>query len=503
MLNPSGPKDWNLHEPQRQSLLGVVVYILRNIRAIIAIFLSFLAVGAANPQAWFFFSLAMVPLGIFLLVFAYYQFKNFTFHVNEDKLLIHKGVFIKDRLVVEAERIQSINITENFIQRLIGLVSLKVDTAGSKGNELEIPALERDRAELLKKLLYEKKAEAVGEDAQLEADAASETTDSKKRILVSLSLGDLIVVGLTENHLRTGLIALAFVFGTYSQYQEYITEYFEDPLESYAEQAVNAGLAALVIFIIVYSVVSVLLSLGRTILRFFNLKAFINDDAIEISTGLLKRNEFRVPIHKVQFLQLETNPLRRAVGFESAKIKPSNSVGEVAKQQNIEIPALRSVQSSTLIQGVFENFILPEKELQGNAWAYARLNAIIFAIITIPITLGLYSFLSYFSLVILLLIPSGAVFGYFYGKTVRLFYDESFIVIRKGLLFTKRIVLPTYKIQSIKKSSNLILKRRKLSHIDLYTAAGSRAVRFLNTEEIDRFYDFVLYSVEKNSESWM
>jgi len=503
MLNPSGPKEWNLHEPQRQSLLGVVVYLLRNLRALIAIFLSFLAVAASNPKAWFYFLLAMVPFGIFMLVFAYYQFKNFTFQVKADKLLIHKGVFIKDRLVVEAERIQSINITENFIQRLIGLVSLKVDTAGSKGNELEIPALERTRAELLKKLLYEKKAEAVGEDVKESGDEVSEKTESSGRVLVSLSLGDLIVVGLTENHLRTGLIALAFVFGTFSQYQEYLTQYFEDPLESYAEQAVNAGLAALFIFIILYAVISVLLSLGRTILRFFNLKAVLNDDAIEISTGLFKRNEFRVPIHKIQFLQLETNPLRRAVGFQSAKIKPSNSVGEVANQQSIEIPALKSEQSNKLIHGVFESFHIPEKNLDANAWAYARLNAIIFTILTTPISAATYSFISYFALVFLLLIPIGAVFGYFYGRSVKLHYDESFIVIRKGLLFTKRIVLPTYKIQALKKSSNLILRRRHLSHIELFTAAGSRSIRFLNTDDVNLFHDFSTYSVEKNSDSWM
>ena len=503
MLNPSGPKEWDLHEPQRQSLLGVVVYLLRNIRALIAIFLSFLAIAASNPKAWFFFALAMVPIGIFMLVIAYYQFKNFTFQVKGDKLLIHKGVFIKDRLVVEAERIQSINITENFIQRLIGLVSLKVDTAGSKGNELEIPALERARAELLKQLLYEKKAEAVGEDEKEITEQTVKSSESSGKVLVSISLGDLIVVGLTENHLRTGLIALAFVFGTFSQYEEYISQYFEDSLESYAEQAVNAGLAALLIFIILYAVISVLLSLGRTILRFFNLKAVLNDDAVEISTGLLKRNEFRVPIRKVQFLQLETNPLRRAVGYESAKIKPSNSVGEVANKQSIEIPALKTDQSAALIEGVFENFYLPEKKLNANAWAYARLNAIIFAIITIPIAVATYSFISYLAFVFLLLIPAGAVFGFFYGRTVKLSYDESFILIKKGILFTTRIVLPTYKIQSIKKGSNLILKRRNLSHVDLYTAAGSRAIRFLNTEEIDRFYDFVLCSVERNKESWM
>lgn len=504
MLETSMQKDWNLREPQRQSLMGVVVYILRNIRAIFAIFLSFLAVGAANPTAWLYFAIAIIPLAIFLLVFAYYQYKNFTFQVEDDELLIHKGVFFKDKLVVKAERIQSIHITQNFVQRIIGLVSLKVDTAGSKGNELEIPALERSRAELLKIHLYEKKAELTGDDSvDVNAESKSVSTLRKQKTLVSLNLGDLIVVGLTENHLRTGLIALAFVFGTFSQYQEYITQYFQDPLESYAQQAINAGLAAIFIFIIVYAVISVLLSLGRTILRFFNLKAVLNDDAIEISTGLLKRNEFRVPIRKVQFIQWETNPLRRAVGFESAKIKPSNSVGEVAKQQRIEIPALRKTQSNQLAEGVFENFKIPEFKVGANAWAYARINTILFTLLTVPVVIGLYSLVSYWSLWFLCLIPMGGIFGFFYGKTVRLFYDEAYIVIQKGLFFTKRIVMPTYKIQSVQKNSNLILRRRNIGHIELFTAAGSRKVRYLNQNSINTFYDFALFSVENNTESWM
>ena len=501
MLDSINQTEWDLKEPQRQSLLGVVVYILRNVRAMTAILFSFLAFGAASPKAWLVFTAVIIPLGIFLFVLAYYQFRNFTFHVEDDKLIIHKRVFVKDKLVVDAERIQSIHITQNFIQRLIGLVSLKVDTAGSKGNELEIPALERVRANQLKELLYEKRSESLGEEDLAKVD--DHTSVQTDKTLVSLSIKDLIVVGLTENHLRTALIALAFVFGTFSQYQEYLVSYFEDPLENYAQQAVNAGLTAMAIFIVVYAIISVLISLGRTILRFFNLKAVLNNDAVEISTGLIKRNEYRIPINKIQFIQWESNPLRKAVGFESARIKPSNSIGEVSKQQRIEIPALRIKQSALLAEGVFQNYHEPNTEVKANAWGYFRFIAILSTIISLPICGLLFTKFGFYSLFFLGLVPFIAWWGYLYGKTVSLVYDDDFIIIRKGLIFKKRIVLPTFKIQSIRKESNIFLSRRNLGHIELYTAAGNRGILYIDQDQIDRFYDQTLFAVETSNLSWM
>ncbi len=508
---PDELKDWDLTKPQRQSMLGVVVYILRNIRALGALAFSFFAFGAMNSSIWLVFAVAALPIAIIFVVFAYYQYSNFTFQVNDNELIIHKGVFVKDRLVVEADRIQSIQITENIVQRALGLVALRVDTAGSKGSELEIPALERVKAEKLKTLLYQKKAaiESEGEGVQAEdfsngeASERAEKTEEAGDVLVHLSILDLLKVGFTENHLRTGFIALAFVFGTFSQYWEYITDYFSDSVDSYTQQALNAGFAALTLFLVAFAVFSVLISVVRTFLRFYNLKATLKSEAIEVNTGLFKRNESRVPIRKIQFVQWEGNPLRKAIGYESAKIKPSNSMGDADREQKIEIPALKFAETSKLVHGIFENFAEPELTVQANAWAYARFNFIIGFLILIPLAVLLYFRVGWVAASVFAIAPIIAIFGYFYGQTVRIQYSKKFMVIRKGLVFTRRIVIPSYKIQALSVDGNVFIDRRQLRHANFYTAAGTRTIRYMPEKDAHILRDYLLYCAESSEEPWM
>src|SRR5690606_14196079 len=108
----------------------------------------------------------------------------------------------------------------------------------------------------LKDMLYSRKKE-LEQDKWVFSDSAETThsvgTDSSEvtiepeeeeapKKLVHLNLRDLLLVGLTENHLRTGFIAVAFVFGTVSQYQEIYESYLEESVDQYAVQALNAGL---------------------------------------------------------------------------------------------------------------------------------------------------------------------------------------------------------------------------------------------------------------------
>lgn len=513
---PDQEKEFDLLTPQRQSVLGVVVYLLRNFRALLTLLITFVAIAASKPAFWLIVGFAIIPVAIILAALAYYQYRNFTFHVSENELIIHKGVFFKDRTVIGVDRIQSIHITENLVQRILGLVALKVDTAGSKGNELEIPALESKHANALKELLYTRKKELEQKDeVATSADAHDELmqTDEKppeyvvdeqsEKELVHLNLWDLIVVGLTENHLRTGFVAIAFVFGTLSQYKDLYESYLEESVDAYAIQALNSGLMFALMLIGVFVIVSLAISIIRTFLRFFDLKAVLKLQAVEIRTGLVKRETFRVPIRKIQFVQWESNPLRRAVGFESAKIKPSNSAGETAKKQSIEIPALKKAQSDMLADGIFSGFHVPDAMVKADKWAYSRFAMILSAILILPSVAGLYAFLGYYALAFLLFIPFIGALGYYFGQTVRIFFDRDYIVIKKGWFFMERIVLPSYKLQSISLKQNVFLKRRNLCHLYFYTAAGARSVRYLNIDEAQAMYDYLLYCIESSTEPWM
>jgi putative membrane protein len=111
-----------------------------------------------------------------------------------------------------------------------------------------------------------------------------------------------------------------------------------------------------------------------------------------------------------------------------------------------------------------------------------------------------YSFLGLLGLLIFL--PFLAL-GYRYGMTVRVFFDEKYVYIRRGWIFPKKVILPSFKAQSLKLSQNIILKRRKLANMTFFTAAGSRTVRFLKEEDALEIYNFLLYAVEKHEGNWM
>ena len=494
-------------KPQRQSVLGVAVYMIRHFRGLITIFIALFALGSKMTWFWYALGFAMLPILIILGVLSYYQYQNFTFQVEDDALIIHKGVFFKERIVIDIDRIQSIQITDNLVQRILGVVALKVDTAGSKGNELEIPALDRKYAVALKDLLYRKKKQLA--EPGLESDGSQVETESyeapeeKEQVLVRLSIRDLFVVGLTENHLRTALIALAFIFGTISQYQKTIESYLDTSVDAYAEQAFRSGVKVVLLLIVFFAAASILVSIFRTALRFYDLKAVLKSDAVEISTGLVKRNSFRVPIRKIQYVKWVSNPLRRWVGFESAKLKPSNSVGEDGKKHRIEIPALRIAQSQILADGIFRDYHIPEFSLKPNAISYGRFFTIIGGFVSIPFLIFGYEGFGYWVLFLLVLLPLIGILGYRYGKSVVLNFGSAHIRIRKGWFFTNRVILNTYKVQSISIHQNVFIARRNLCHLRFYTAAGELSVRYLPIDDAHKLYDFILYNVESSTEDWM
>lgn len=501
------PSNFDMSIPQRQHPMGVVVYMLHNFRAMITLFIAFFAITSSSAWFWSIVAFVSLPVLIIFGVFSYYQYRNFTFQVADEELIIHKGIFFTERIVIDVDRIQSIHITENIVQRLLGLVALKVDTAGSKGNELEIPALERKKANALKMLLRFKKQESSGEiNPELAEIATAQDTDElrpPKKVLVQLGIKDLIVVGLTENHLRTGILALAFVFGTISQYQQMLESYIQESVDVYAQQALRAGIKVILIGIVLFTIISICLSIFRAVLRFYDLKAVLHSDAVEISTGLVKRNSYRLPIRKIQYVKWVSNPLRRWAGFESAVLKPSSSVGETNKTQRIEIPALHIHQSEALANGIFPDYQIPAHTLTTNADAYARFAGIVAGILLFPIISVLVYLYGYWPLLTLLAIPLIAFLGYRYGRSVKLDFDSEYLCVRKGEVFTHRDVMATYKIQALSIHQNIGLAHRKLCHLRIFTAAGELSVRYLTLEDSQKLYDFLLLRVEKGNEPWM
>lgn len=110
--------------------------------------------------AAFFYQLIGISSVIFVLIFltigALYgskRYSNWGFEVREDHLYIEHGVLKKTYSMVPYVRVQHIDTDRGPVDRMLGLSTLRVYTAGSKGADIRIPGIEKSSASELQKKL--------------------------------------------------------------------------------------------------------------------------------------------------------------------------------------------------------------------------------------------------------------------------------------------------------------------------------------------------------------
>jgi hypothetical protein len=92
-------------------------------------------------------------------------YRSWTYVVRADSLYLSRGVFTRVRTVVPYVRVQHIDTTRGPVERVLGLSTLVVYTAGSRGADVTIPGLTPDRAATLQERLERLATESEEEDA--------------------------------------------------------------------------------------------------------------------------------------------------------------------------------------------------------------------------------------------------------------------------------------------------------------------------------------------------
>ena len=270
------PDPITFSNPRRQSLLGVVVYLVKNGRALLSAFIVLWATSDKIPAPQWVLITGIVLIVLLILVLSYLQFLNFTFHIENNELIVKSGVLFKERRIIPFERIQSVHTHQNLVQQILNVTALKVDSAGSKGKELEIPALDQATANALQAELKNAPQSSASINEPRSKAEAVETPAHEERIpLLRLDILDLLKIGLTENHIRSGLLAVAVVYGYYSQYSEYVGDYVDTDVENYLPEVMRMGFVLVIAGAGIFLIASVVLSLINTFLRYFDFRAWL------------------------------------------------------------------------------------------------------------------------------------------------------------------------------------------------------------------------------------
>ena len=301
------------NQPQRQSLIGVLVMFTDTFQKIARALWPILVVWIFkfNELNKLYVALGVIGIVSVVGIIAYLQYLNFTFYIDEDadEFIINKGVLNKSKIAIQLHKIQQVNINQSFVQKLIGVHALDVDTAGSHKKEVSIRAISHDLAIALKtKLLTEAKSTSV-------TNETTEFVESEKEVpFIAISFLSLIKIGITSNYVRSFGLLLAFFLTIYENVQNLMgnseaLDSVDQKIDTYINE--NVALFSAMLFIITIFLVIMVINLVRTIVRYFDFKIAKQHRSLLLSYGLLNTKNTIIKPEKVQIVALSQNWLQK------------------------------------------------------------------------------------------------------------------------------------------------------------------------------------------------
>lgn len=92
----------------------------------------------------------LVLLLALIFFFGWLDWRFTRFRVEGDVVVLRKGVLTREQKQARLDRVQSVDITQTLIARLLGFASLKFDVAGGTGSSVDISFLTKKQAEELR-----------------------------------------------------------------------------------------------------------------------------------------------------------------------------------------------------------------------------------------------------------------------------------------------------------------------------------------------------------------
>ncbi len=108
-------------------------------------------------------------LGIFLIFYTDLLYYSYTFLLTDDMIIIEKGVIWKRKNAIPYSRVQNINITHNPLERMLGIATVHIHTAGmgmayAEGKVPGIPFPDELSEIILRKVRVYKYGSGLGDD---------------------------------------------------------------------------------------------------------------------------------------------------------------------------------------------------------------------------------------------------------------------------------------------------------------------------------------------------
>lgn len=493
-------------KPRRQSVKGIAIMFADTSQQIIRALWAPLLVMIYKFDWSKMYGVVIGAVVLFSLiaVIAYLKYRNFTFFLDAEKqeFVIQKGIITKNKIAIQLDKIQQVNINQSVIQKLVGVFSVDIDTAGSNKKEASIRAVDNQMALHLKDRLlsYEKNTAEALPDQPAEADQP----------FLKISFPTLLKVGVTSNYGKSIALLIGFAGSLYGGFHDVVNSFEVD--EEHVNGLVDRGLAyfSISFFLIGILMVVLLINLIRTVVKYFDYQIVLRQKALAISHGLFARKNTLLKPAKVQVTAFSQNFFQRKLGLFDIRLKQASTGNEVDAEgkysNDIEVPGCNPDEKEAILQMILEKMPQAEMILEPN-YRYL-IKAFIWSIL-LPcavftgLAFSVFELLQHFFPLMIAYVVLVGIIVFFRFKNYRLMLSKDFIIFKGNAWDVQHQLIEPYKIQGVTTKQYLWHKRSDLVHMTLHTAAGDLSFKFADYTALKPWINYWLYEAERSNRNWM
>ncbi|MCH8546637.1 MAG: PH domain-containing protein [Cryomorphaceae bacterium] len=496
--------DW--YSPNRLSSFALVssplMFLRRFFRSAWVIFIPVLV--NFNWQMLWYLLFIVIVISVIAIVLGVVYYFNYKYWATDKEIIVHEWFFRLKKISVPFDRIQSVSLEQTFLQKIMDVYQVKIDTAGSSSDEVNLKALDIEDALAFKAFIQEKTTQNIEEKTvPVHTDESAPLTqthaEKKGKTLLHHSFGKLMLVGLTVNHLKSSVYIFIGIF-----YLLQVTERLH--LENYAfeqiaESGVQLGSFKLWLhFLSLFVAISLLTSLVSTTLKYYNLTLTDFGKYLVARHGLLKTSEVHLRERRIQTFSLVQNPLQRLVNFKELRFR---QVGKDVKS-SLSIPGVNSETATNLLKAYSEDayrFYKTKIDIHSGRRVLIVGRFVLF-------TLAFLSAGLFFPIALIVwpLLFVWLILGIFHWRSLNYYHVHLLKtgLEKKTVFFEHEQIFIRYeKIQAVVLSSNPISKALGFKNLTVYTAGGKLSLSYLHPENAEYLRDYLLYKVERENKTWM
>ena len=454
-------------EPSHLHPAAMLIDAIRTIRRSLSAFvipgIAFLASRGFSVGTIVLILLGALVVTVLAAVWGFLSWRATTYQVTGGAFRLRRGVLQKNERTIPLDHVQSVDTVQGIIQRLFGVVEVRIETAGGGTSEPDasLAALDRAAAEALRREIEGSRRESV------------ETGTAGPTVLRRLGMRELLIAGATSGQIGVALSLIAVA----SQLFDDLGDFFsQDLIRRVYEAAAPNSIVAVLLLVVAVGVFSWLLAIAGTVLAYAGFTLSREGDFLYIKRGLLERREATIPRARIQAVRIVEGVLRQPFGLASLRVE-SAGYGEDAGVSTTLFPLLPREEARRLLLDAAPEFAvapvldpLPTRALRRYVFRSTA------PVLLLVVALAVVSFLVLDSvtlgLPVLLLVLLAALYGWLRYRDAGWAYIGGRLIVRSRLLARTTAIAPRRRLQSRAVIRNPFQRRARLATFRAQVASG-------------------------------